>query len=82
VWVPCCIEKERQHLPMLLAKGTRRILMQPQDGAKRHPFYPTLKQCGAKGLPVNYDPDWEPAVIQQAVAQGPHHLQTYFWHRH
>jgi hypothetical protein len=73
VGVPRSIKKERQNLRMSKAKGTRRRLMQPQDGAKRHPFYPTLKQWGAEGVPVNCGPDyWEPAVIQQAVARGPH----------
>jgi hypothetical protein len=46
--------------------------MQPQDGARKHPFYPTLQQWGANGVPVNCGPDWDPAVIEQAVARGPH----------
>jgi hypothetical protein len=42
VWVPGSIKKERKHLPMSQAKGTRRSLMQPQDEAEGHPFYHTL----------------------------------------
>jgi hypothetical protein len=72
VWVPRSIEKEHTHLPMSQAKGTRRSLLQPQDGAKGHPFYPTLQQWAAKGVPVDCGPDWDPAIIEQAVARGPH----------
>jgi hypothetical protein len=72
VWVPRSIEKERKNLPMSQAKGTRRSLMQPQEGAQEHPFYPTLQQWGANGVPVNCGPDWEWHVIAQAVARGPH----------
>jgi hypothetical protein len=72
VWVPRSIEKERKNLPMSQAKGTRRSLMQPQEGAREHPFYPTLQQWGTNGVPVDCGPDWDWDVIEQAVARGPH----------
>jgi hypothetical protein len=72
VWVPRSIKKEHKHLPISQAKGTRRSLMQPQDEAKGHQFYHTLQQWGTKGVPVNYGPDWDQAVIKQAIAWGTH----------
>jgi hypothetical protein len=72
MWVPRSIEKERRHLPMSKAKGMRQSLMQPQNGAKGHAFYHTLQQWGSKGVPVDCGPNWEQAVIKQAVARGPH----------
>jgi hypothetical protein len=72
VWVPRSIKKERRHLPMSKAKGTRRSLMQPQDGAKGHPFYHSLQKWGSEGVLVDCGPDWEQAVIEQALFRGPH----------
>jgi hypothetical protein len=72
VWAPRSIEKERRNLPISQAKGTRRGLMQPQQGAQNHPFYPTLKQWGTQGVPVNCGPNWDWDVIEHAVARGPH----------
>jgi hypothetical protein len=57
---------------MSKAKGTRRSLMQPQEGAKGHLFYHTLQQWGSKRVLVDCGPDWEQAVIEQAVPRSPH----------
>jgi hypothetical protein len=57
---------------MSQAKGERRSLMQPQQGARGHPFYPTLQQWGTNGVPVDCGPDWDWDVIKHAVTRGPH----------
>ena len=46
--------------------------MQPQEGTQGHPFYPTLQQWGADGVPVDCGPDWDWDVIELAVPRGPH----------
>jgi hypothetical protein len=46
--------------------------MQPQKGAQGHPFFPTLKDWGENGVPVDCGPDWDWDVIEHAVARGPH----------
>ena len=33
--------------------------MQPQVGAQKHSFYPTIRQWGTMGVPVNCGLDWD-----------------------
>ena len=40
--------------------------------ARLHPLYQTLRQWGTDIGLVNYGPDWDWDVIEQAVARGPH----------
>ena len=73
MWTPRSVEKEFKALPTSKSKDKREILMQPQVGTQKHSFYPTLRQWGTKGVPVNCGPDWDRRIIKQAVARGPHH---------
>jgi hypothetical protein len=77
VWVPQKIERSRAiqtNHPNTQAQGktARRSLMQPQQLAAGHPFFPTLNEWGTEGVPVDCGPDWTWQVIEQAVARGPH----------
>ena len=47
--------------------------MQPQAGVQNNSFYPTFRQWGTKGVPVNCGPDWDWSIIKQSVARVPHH---------
>jgi hypothetical protein len=57
---------------MTKAQGKRRSMMQPQQLAAGHPFFPTLHQWGSEGVPVDCGPNWEWDAVLAAVAQGPH----------
>ena len=74
MWIPKKYKKEFKSLHTSESKVKRRILVQPQVGAQKHSLYPTLRQWGTKGVPVNCGPDWDWNVIKQAVSREPHNI--------